>query len=316
MSDIEEEIRRQILAERRGGSRSAVEQEVRRQMLAERDGQKGAASAAAPPALPRTQQSRWERLKNQGGVVGTLIGFLLLLSKAKGLLGAFKLLSLSKFLVTGGSMLLSIVLQAFTRGWPMAIGVVLLIFVHECGHAFAAHRRGKPVGAMVFIPFMGAFVTTGKGKDIVEDAFIGIMGPVFGTLAGIACVGVYLLTRDSFWLSLASINFLLNLFNLAPVAPLDGGWIVPLFSPKLLALGAVLLLPLALLNPLIGLLGLLSIPRIIGGWKADPTANPYYQATSADRWKYGLAYLFLAAFLAGGTFLSANYLIPHRLPVA
>ena len=42
----------------------------------------------------------------------------------------------------------------------------------------------------------------------------------------------------------------------------------------------------------------MSLPRIISGWKAKPEESPYYQATAADRWKFGAAYLGLAAFLA------------------
>ncbi len=226
---------------------------------------------------------------------------LALLAKLKFLLVALKLLTFGKFLLGGGSMLLSMWAWASLYGWPFGIGIVLLIFIHECGHALAARLRGIPTGIMVFIPLMGAFVTTKRyGKNIVEDAFIGIMGPVFGTLAGLGCLVIYALTpsHSPFWLALAQFNFFMNLFNLAPTPPLDGGWITPLFSPKLLAVGAVLLLFLVPYNPMILLLALMSLPRIISGWKAKPEDSPYYQATAADRWKFGAAYLGLAAFLA------------------
>jgi len=261
----------------------------------------------APPPPPPGLLGRW---KAKGGLVGALASILLflakigapilvLLSKLKVLLVALKLLTFGKFLLGGGSMLLSMWAWGLVYGWPFGIGIVLLIFIHECGHALAARMRGIPTGIMVFIPFMGAFVTTGRyGKSIVEDAFIGIMGPVFGTLAGIGCLGIYLVSPSPFWLALAQVNFFMNLFNLAPTPPLDGGWITPLFSPKLLAVGAVLLLFLIHYNPLIALLALMSLPRIISGWKARPEDSPYYQATAADRWKFGAAYLGLAAFLA------------------
>ena len=268
--------------------------------------------AAPPPYVYAKPPSLLERWKAKGGIVGGLASALLLLvkigapvlallAKLKFLLVALKLLTFGKFLLGGGSMLLSMWVWASLYGWPFGVGIVLLIFIHECGHALAARLRGIPTGIMVFIPLMGAFVTTKRyGKSIVEDAFIGIMGPVFGTLAGLGCLAIYALTpsHSPFWLGLAQVNFFMNLFNLAPTPPLDGGWITPLFSPKLLAVGAVLLLFLVPLNPIIGILALMSLPRIISGWKAKPDDSPYYQATAGDRWRFGAAYLGLAAFLA------------------
>ena len=133
---------------------------------------------AAPPSpvytKPPTLLERW---KAKGGILGALasgllllakIGapVLLLLSKLKVLLIALKLLTFSKFLLGGGTMLLSMWAWATLYGWPFGIGIVLLIFIHECGHALAARMRGIPTGIMVFIPLMGAFVTTKRyGKN-------------------------------------------------------------------------------------------------------------------------------------------------------
>jgi Zn-dependent protease len=153
---------------------------------------------------------------------------------------------------------------------------------------------------MVFIPFMGAAVLLKRGgRTVGEDAFIGIMGPVFGTIYGVACLGLYAATNHPIWLQLASFVFFMNLFNLLPIAPLDGGWIVPVFSPKVLLLGVLLMIPIAILyNPFILILGLMSLPRIIGGWKVKPGESEYFKATARDRWTYGIAYPALAIFLA------------------
>jgi Zn-dependent protease len=137
-----------------------------------------------------------------------------------------------------------------------------------------------------------------SGRDILEDAFIGIMGPVFGTIGGLACVGIYYLTKAPFWAVLAYINFSINLFNLLPMAPLDGGWIVPVFSPKLLAAGIVLLFIVAPHNPMIWFLAILSIPRVIGAWTAKPETQPYFRVESSVRWRWAGYYLGLAAALA------------------
>ncbi len=278
---------------------------------------------APPPPTPGLL-GRW---KDKGGILGAIASGLLLLAKIGApvlvLLSKLKFLFLIllkfKFLLGAGSMLVSMWVWGLIYGWQFGVGIVLLIFIHECGHAFAARLRGIPTGIMVFIPLMGAFVTTKRyGRNIVEDAFIGIMGPVFGTLAGLGCLLLYAILpgHSPLWLVLAQFNFFMNLFNLAPTAPLDGGWITPLFSPKLLAVGAVLLLFLIPLNPFIGLLALMSLPRIIAGWKAKPEDSPYYQATAADRWKFGAAYLGLAAFLALMGYGLHTYLrvLPH--PVA
>jgi Zn-dependent protease len=177
---------------------------------------------------------------------------------------------------------------------------VLSIFFHECGHALAGKSRGIPMSGMVFIPFMGAAVLLKRGgRTVGEDAFIGIMGPVFGTIYGLGCLGIYGLTHHTLWLDLASFVFFMNLFNLLPIAPLDGGWIVPVFSPKVLLLGVLLMIPIGLrFNPFILVLGLLSIPRIISGWKVKPGESAYFKATARDRWTYGIAYPALAIFLA------------------
>ena len=298
-TDIEDEIRKRILEERRAN---------------------GAQIPAGDPAptvaeSEETNQPYYMRpqAKKRGGILGALTAFaaavvkffgpvLALLGKLKFLLVAFKLL------ITFGSMFVSMWLWAKLYGWPFGIGIVLLIFIHECGHALAARLRGLPVSNMVFIPFMGAFVVTRGGRSVAEDAFIGIMGPAVGSLACVACVGAYAVTHDGFWLALAAWGFFVNLFNLAPTVPLDGGWIAPVFSPKVLAFGVVVLLLIGWRNPLIWVLGVLSIPRIVSGWNADPKTQPYYQITTAERWKYGAAYFGLAAAL-GGCFLVVSHMV-------
>lgn len=281
-----------------------IEAEIRRQILAERAAQAQAVAASdRQPARPGP--GALERRASQGGIIGTLATLVLLALKFLGpLLSGLKFLGLGKFFLTGGSMLLSMAAYATSFGWPMAVGFVLSIFVHECGHAWAARRLGWPFSFMVFIPFMGAMVAHKHGgKNVAQDAYVGIMGPIWGTASGLLAWGLYYVTGQWLFHALAQIIFVLNLFNLAPMAPLDGGWIVPLFSPKLLALGVVLLFVIAPGNPLIWVLALMSLPRIIGGWKAKPNLQPYYQASAQDRWRFGLMYAGLAAFLALSSYL-------------
>src|SRR5207247_8044839 len=156
---------------------------------------------------------------------------------ALGALGAlllkFKalLLSILKFLPillkTGGSMFLTIGLYVMAWGWWFALGFVLLIFVHECGHLLAAKRVGLKVGAPVFIPFMGAFIALKEApRNAWIEAQVGIGGPLLGTAGAAMCDGLYLVSGYALFRALAYTGFLLNLFNLAPIGVLDGGRIV------------------------------------------------------------------------------------------
>jgi Zn-dependent protease len=324
MNETEQELQNRLLSGRTADGTSPVEAPPPAEPP---PGTPFAPYYAVPPAAPvfasGKPPSLLERWKAKGGILGGIASVLLFIAKVGApvfaLLAKFKFLALGlKLLLGSGSMLLSMWVWGLIYGWKFGVGIVLLIFIHECGHALAARMRGIPTGIMVFVPLMGAFVTTGRyGKSIVEDAFIGIMGPVFGTLAGLGCLVLYVVLpgHSPFWLALAQVNFFMNLFNLAPTPPLDGGWITPLFSPKLLAIGAVLLLFLARYNPLIIVLAALSLPRIISGWKAKPENSPYYQATAADRWKFGAAYLGLAALLAvlGYSVHSHLALLPHPI---
>ena len=260
--------------------------------------QQNVAVASTPPQSQKAKKG----LAGALGAIGIMIAkwwgvVLAVLLKFKTLLVALKLFTAFKLILTGGSMLLSIFLYSFAFGWPMAVGLVMMIFVHESGHALAAVKLGRKVGMMIFLPFMGAFVTTQGNRNAVEDAFVGIMGPVFGTLFGLGSLAVYYSTHSLFWLALSELCFMLNLFNLAPSPPLDGGWISPLFSPKLLLPGVIFLAIGFWRNPAIWVLLIMSVPRIMFAWK-EGTKSEYYRATAKDRWVYGISYLGLAALLA------------------
>ena len=104
------------------------------------------------------------------------------------LLSGFKYLKFGKLLATGGTMLLSVAAYALVFGWRYAAGFVLLLLLHEMGHYIAARQRGLDVGAPVFIPFVGAWIQL---KDMPHDAdteaYVGLGGPLAGTVASLAC---------------------------------------------------------------------------------------------------------------------------------
>jgi Zn-dependent protease len=84
--------------------------------------------------------------------------------------------------------------------------------------------KGLPVSAPVFIPFLGALITMKKNPtDAATEAFIGIGGPVLGTLGGVAALGLGVYLDSAVIVSVAYAAFYLNLINLLPIHPLDGG---------------------------------------------------------------------------------------------
>jgi Zn-dependent protease len=161
-------------------------------------------------------------------VLGSLVaGGLFLLGKLK-FLGL--LASVLKF-KTLATMLLSTAMYASGWGWPFAAGFVLLIFVHELGHAIVLKHEGIPAGAPVFIPFLGAFIAMkGRPRDAYVEAKVAIGGPVLGSLAAWAVLGAGLASGRPFLVTLGHTGIMLNLFNLIPVSPLDGGRIAGVFT--------------------------------------------------------------------------------------
>lgn len=185
---------------------------------------KPAPAPAAPggaPAAPHTHRAR-------NGVLGTLAaGFLFLLGKLKFLGLLASVLKLQTF----ATMLLSVAMYASGWGWPFAIGFVLLIFVHEMGHAVWMRHEGIPAGAPVFIPFLGAVIAMkGLPRDAYVEAKVAIAGPVAGSLAAWAVLAAGLAFERPFLVTLGHTGILLNLFNLIPVSPLDGGRIAGVFT--------------------------------------------------------------------------------------
>jgi Zn-dependent protease len=108
-------------------------------------------------------------------------------------------------------------------GWPLALGLVVSIYIHEMGHVAMLRRLGIAAGAPLFIPGVGALVMLKQHvDDPVTDAKIGLAGPVWGLGAALAALGVYAVTHDQIWLAIAHLTGFLNLFNLIPVWQLDG----------------------------------------------------------------------------------------------
>jgi Zn-dependent protease len=170
------------------------------------------ASATGPPLSTDTAKPWWGR-----GLAGLVSVGLILATKLK-----FLLLGLTKA-STFFSMFAFFGVYWSIYGWPLALGLVLSIYIHEMGHVAMLRRLGIDAGAPLFIPGMGALVMLKQHiTDPLTDAKIGLAGPVWGLGAALAALGVYLVTRAPIWLAIAQITGFLNLFNLTPVWQLDG----------------------------------------------------------------------------------------------
>jgi Zn-dependent protease len=251
------------------------------------------------PEYPRSEGGFWSTIKRLFAplaVVGVL------LAKFKGL----ALLALkAKFLGTALTMVLSVGAYALLFPVWFAVGFVVLIWVHEMGHVLQLRREGIPASAPMFIPFLGAFVAMKQmPKNALAEARVGLAGPVLGSLGALGAWGIYELTREPLFLGLAYVGFFLNLFNLLPMLPLDGGRAVGALSPAFWLVGIVGLVALVVVspNPILILIAILGGLELWRRWQArnTPEGQAYYKVSTRDRLLIGLVYFGLIAVIAAG----------------
>jgi Zn-dependent protease len=220
------------------------------------------------------------------------------------LLLLFAGLKFGKLFGTVGTMLLSIGVYAIVFGWRYAVGIVAMLFIHEMGHFVAARQRGLKVRLPMFIPFAFAWTTLEEAPhDAETDAYIALGGPMLGTVGAIGC---YFLARnyDVQWLLAVSYTgFFINLINLIPLPPLDGGRITSVLSPRIWLLGVPIIGALLWyrFSFILLLVAILAGPHLLAALRFDknsPEAQKYYAVSARVRWEYGLIYVVLIAFLA------------------
>jgi Zn-dependent protease len=248
------------------------------------------------------QQTLKQRVKQVFAPV--LVGLAALGSKIGMLLPLLKM---------GGSMLFMLWVYARLFGWQFALGFVVLIFIHEMGHLLAAKSVGLKVSLPLFIPFI--------------EAIVGIGGPILGSIGAAGVFACYYYTGNQLFLVLAYFGFLINLFNLIPIIPLDGGRIVSAISPWLWLIGICILIPYLVYRAMSGNVIAIFFAvfvcfivyrnsyRIVALFKgrSNPAQARYFECTPVQRWTMGILYFGLAIALFLGMGFIKNLLPPGSL---
>lgn len=251
------------------------------------------AELAYSPPQPVRHEPRFPLLRK---LIAPLVALGALLVKFGGVLLK------AKFLF---SMFISAAFYVWYGGWWFGIGLVVLLFVHEMGHVLEAKRQGLPVSAPFFIPFLGALILLKQmPHDAWNEAKVAIAGPLVGS-AGAAGIWIAGEVGDSNHLkALAFLGFFINLFNLLPVVPLDGGRIVGALHPVLWLLGFLALLGLVFLapNPILIIILIVSGMELWQRWRVRnaPELQEYYRVAPRQRATIAVLYFGLAVLLVLG----------------
>jgi Zn-dependent protease len=278
----------------------------------------GGFGAPAPPSEPEHHEpihpgsGRRRVLKRAAGPLAAA-GLLLLKFGAK-LKALLFLLPKLKLFTTSASMLVSIAAYQLLFGWAFSVGFVLLLLLHELGHVIQLRREGVEASAPMFIPFLGAVIAAkSMGKDAAAEARVGLAGPILGSIATLVPLGIWLATGEEFWQALAYIGFFINLLNLLPVLPLDGGRAMAALSPWVWFAGYAGLIVLTIFfpNPILLLVLLFGGMESYRRWKLrnTPEGRAYHAIPARTRALVAVTYLGLAALLAVGvaeTFLEKD----------
>jgi Zn-dependent protease len=263
--------------------------------------------APEPPVVPEPstaeeldKERKRSRLKKLGGL---LIPLVILASKTKGLLLAVIKI---KAVTTLGTMFISIAAYALAFGWPFAVGFVLLLFVHEMGHVIQLRREGVEASAPVFIPFLGAVIAAKSlGENATAEARVGLAGPILGTVGTLIPLAIWLATGSDLWRALAYVGFFINLINLLPVLPLDGGRAMAVLGPKVWIAGILMAVAaaVAFLGPIMLLfILLLGGPELYHRFKDrhSEQSREYYSVPTRTKVAVAAVYLSLTGMLIVG----------------
>lgn len=261
-------------------------------------------------------------LAGLGGLGATIAALLVKFKTLLFLLFDLKWLAVfAKFGLAGVTAIVSIAAYSLIFGWPFAIGLVALLFIHEMGHALVMKLKGIPVGGMIFIPLLGAAVFMRQmPKNARDEAEVGIAGPIAGAIASSVCLAFAETTPhvNTIWAPLAYFGFLINLFNLIPIVPFDGGRVLAAIDRRVWLLGFLGLLGFEIWSWLNGTFSIWLLFFILMAatqfWSRrhvpnTPEAQAYYTVPVAERIILALAYFGLAAVLVLGMSISHGLIL-------
>ncbi|NUO60206.1 MAG: site-2 protease family protein [Hamadaea sp.] len=272
-----------------------------------------------PPTVSQVESQVMQKKKTWRDRAGKAGAGVAVAAGAAKVAGAGKLVGLLKgvwlfaHFKTAFTMLLSVAGYALFYGWWFAIGFVLLIFVHEIGHVIVLRIQGVKASAPMFVPFLGAFVKIeGEQRSVAQEAASALAGPIAGTVGTIAVLAAAQSSGSPLLTALAYAGFLINLFNLFPVLPLDGGRVAGALHPAIWIAGLVGAAVFLIVRPN----PILIFVLIMGGietyrrWKDRKAGrtSAFFDVPTSTRWAIGAAYLATAALCLYG--MEYTY-VPH-----
>jgi len=115
----------------------------------------------------------------------------------------------------------------YTMGLEFAAVSTVVILLHELGHALAFPLVGMQPKGIYLVPFIGGAATAKTPfRTDFQEGFVSLMGPGFSLIPTFAFLIGYLASGNSTLYTAAWISAFVNLLNLAPVLPLDGGRVI------------------------------------------------------------------------------------------
>ena len=280
-----------------------------------------AEGSVQPPLSPSSiHQSPSRTQQRRGGLAGGVVAALAALFKY-----GFLLLKFGKLSGTFISFGLSLLIYIGLFGWQFGLGALLLIAVHESGHVLFARAQSLPVSAPFFLFGFGAVVTTKGFRDARQEAIVAIGGPVVGTAAALLCYLFALSLPEGntryLFLALAYWGCLINLFNLIPMSPMDGGRVASAVSKwaNVAGIGVILILIAgyaatgAPLNPFLVIILLFGIFSTVGRFRRARAGQDTPPLAPHVRLEIGLAYVAMLVISAVGMSAAHSTLLSHGI---
>jgi Zn-dependent protease len=248
------------------------------------------------PTAPREQRRRREGAA--GGILAGLFAFL-----KYGLV----LVKFGTFGPTLITMIIAVWFYTLFFGPAFAVGIVVLILIHELGHFIVARWMGLPARLPIFIGPLGAVTNLRRAPaDAGKSAVIALAGPAIGTVAALVCFLLAGVADPGYFryllLALAYFGCFLNLINLIPVGFLDGAKVADAIPKWMNVVGLLVVAGVVLLfgNPIGIIFLVLGIFHTIGRFRRGSNPTSPDQAAASRRLGLGAAYVGILLVAAAG----------------